>query len=126
MACSPFFSRAGTVRMNLDDGAVHRHRFDLDTDDLLFLQGREHTIQDPCLGPTVHSCVDRMPIAESLGQSPPFAAVFGHVQDGVQHLKVGETDVASLFREAPFDTPVLGLCDFHGPIYYPVHCVNGP
>lgn len=101
--------------MNFDDGAVHGHRFDFDPDDLLFLQGREHAVQDPCLGPAVHPSIDRVPVAESLGQSSPFAAVFGHVQNGVKHLEVGETDVASLSREATFDTLVLGLCEFHEP-----------
>ena len=69
--------------MNLDAGGVQRDRLNLDTHDLRPLQLFEHAIQDAGLGPTVHARVDRVPIAEALGQSAPFATVLGHIEDGV-------------------------------------------
>ena len=74
--------------MHLDARAVQRHGFDLDAHDLGLLQLLEHAIEHAGLGPTVHACVDRVPVAEPLGQATPLAAVLGHVEDGVQDLQV--------------------------------------
>ena len=101
--------------MHLDNGTVHRHRFDLDSDDLLLLQDRKDPIQHTCLGPAIHPRIDRMPVTEVLGQPAPFAAVFGHIQDRVKHLKIGDAHVAALTRKATLDTTILGLCDVHSP-----------
>ena len=38
-------------------------------------------------------------IAESLRQSSPFAAVFGDIQNGVEHLPVGNAYTAALDRK---------------------------
>ena len=102
--------------MHLDDGAVERHRFDLDAHDLGMLQLLEHPIHHPHLGPAVHAGVDRVPVAKSLGQAAPLAAVLGHVQYGVQDLQIGKPDVAPLSRKATLDLFVLGRCDFHAQI----------
>ena len=101
--------------MHLYDGTVHRHRFDLDPYDLLLLQGRKDTVQYTCLGPAIHSCIDRMPVTETRGQPAPFAAVFGHIEDRVKHLKIGDAHIAALTRKATLDTTILGICDFHNP-----------
>ena len=85
--------------MDLDDGAIHRHGLKLDAYDLLALQVFEHPVQDPVLGPAVHSRVNGVPIAESLRQSSPFAAVFGDIQNGVEHLPVGNAYIAALDRK---------------------------
>ena len=102
--------------MHLDDGAVERHRFDLDAHDLGMLQLLEHPIHHPHLGPAVHAGVNRVPVAEALGQAAPFTAMLRYIQDGVQDLKVGKTDVAPLSRKAILDLFVLGRCDFHDQI----------
>jgi len=114
LACR-FFFRAGSIRVDFDDGAVYRHRFDLDTDDLLFLENREYAIQHSCLGPSIHPSIDRMPISKAIGQSPPFTAILCHIQDRIQHLEVGDTHVAPLTRKATFNSTVLGFGDFHSP-----------
>ena len=43
----------------------------------------KNPIQRPVLRPAVHPGADAVPIAEARRQTPPFAAVFGHVKDGV-------------------------------------------
>ena len=95
--------------MHLDDGTVERQGFDLDPDDLLVLQGRKDTIQHTCLGPAIHSGVDRMPVTETQRQPPPFAAVFGHIQDRVKHFEIGDAHIAALMRKASLYPTILGL-----------------
>ena len=51
--------------MHLDDGAVQRHRLDLDADDLPALQMLEKPGQNPRLAPAVHARVDGVPAAKS-------------------------------------------------------------
>lgn len=99
--------------MHLDDGAIKRHRFDLDLDDLLLLQGRKDPIQYTCLGPPIHSSIYRMPLSEAFWHSSPLAAVFSHIQDGVEHLKIGDAYIATLARKVRLYPTVLGFCDFH-------------
>lgn len=99
--------------MNLDDGAIHRHRLELDTHDLLALQVFKHTVQHPVLGPAVHPRVDGVPIAKFLRQSSPFAAMFGDIQNGVEHLPVRNAYIASLDREMQRDAFVLRVSEFH-------------
>ena len=48
-----------------------------------------------------------------LGEAPPFAALFGDIQNGIEDLKVGESHIAALNREAMGDLLVLGFADFH-------------
>jgi len=84
--------------MNFYNGAVQRHRLDLDTDDLSMLQLFEQSIQNTALRPAVHSGVDRMPVAKTLWQAAPFAAMLGNVQNGIENLKIGQADIASLPR----------------------------
>ena len=38
--------------------------------------------------------LDRVPVAEALGQTPPLAAVLGHVKDRIEHVQVAHADVA--------------------------------
>ena len=42
--------------------------------------------------------IDRMPVADALGQSPPLATVLSHVENSVEHLPVGNADFAPLYR----------------------------
>jgi len=99
--------------MNLDARGVQRDRFDLDAHDLRLLQLLEHPVEHAGLRPAVHARVDRVPVAEALGQSSPLAAVLGHVQDCVDHLHVAQADVASLRRQAVLDLGELFGRDLH-------------
>ena len=99
--------------MNLHHCAVQRDGFDLDAYDLGALQVLEHALEHAALAPAVHARVDRMPIAEALGQPAPLAALFGHIQDGIQNIEVAQAHIAALRRQAMGNLLVLGLGDFH-------------
>src|SRR5579864_8307844 len=99
--------------MNLYHRAIQRDRLDLDANDLLSLQFREDAIQYTVPGPAVHSRIDRVPSAETLGQSAPFAAVFGNVKNGIEHLQICQADITALSRQAMLDPLILGFGDFH-------------
>jgi hypothetical protein len=99
--------------MYLHDGAVQGHRLDSDTHDLSMLQLGKHPIQHAALRPAIHAGVDRVPVAEPLGQATPLAALLGHVQDRVQHLQVGQAHIAALRGQAVLDHAVLRFADFH-------------
>ena len=116
MAWGPFFLSAGTIGVHLDDRAVEGNGFNLDLDDLPSLHGLKDLIQDAALGPAHHAGVDRVPGSKMLGEAPPFAALFGDIQNGIEDLKVGESHITALNREAVGDLLVLGFADFHGRI----------
>ncbi len=99
--------------MNFYRSGVERNCFDLDTNDLLKLQLREHAIQYAIFGPTVHAHINRVPAAEPLWKAPPLTALFRHVQNRVQYLQVGQTYVSALHRQAVFDADVLFFRDLH-------------
>jgi len=103
--------------MDLDTGGVQRDRFDLDAHDLCALQLLEHAIQDAGFGPTVHACVNRVPVAEPFGQSAPLAAVLGHIEDRIDHLQITQADVATLPGQAVLNGGELLGCDFHASEY---------
>jgi hypothetical protein len=67
----------------------------------------EHALQHAGLVPAAHARIDRMPVAEPLWQAPPLAAVLGHIQHGVDHLQVGQADVAVLCWQVMLDTSKL-------------------
>jgi hypothetical protein len=99
--------------MHFDGGTVQGNGFDLNPDDLIVLQLRENPIQHPALGPPIHARVNGVPVAEALGQTTPFAALFSDVQDGVQHLQIRQRDIAALDRQTVLDQAVLRVGDFH-------------
>jgi hypothetical protein len=59
------------------------------------------------------------------GESPPFAALFGDIQNGIEYLKVGEVHITALNWEAMGDLFVLGFADFHARII-PYYVLTGP
>jgi hypothetical protein len=75
-----------TIRMHLHGGRVQRSSLDADNDDLFALEQLKYRVKHPALGPPIHPHIDRMPIAETLRQPAPFAALLGHLQDRVQNL----------------------------------------
>ena len=113
MAWGPFFSSPRAVGMDLDDGAVQRHRLQLDADQLGALQVFEDPVEHPVLGPTIHTGVDRVPVPKALRQPSPLAPLLGDVQDRVEHLQIGHADIATLSREAGLDACVLRLGELH-------------
>ena len=99
--------------MHLDCGTVQTDGFDLDADDLSMLQLRKYPIQHTVLRPPIHSGVDGVPVAESPGQTAPFAALLGNVQERVQHPQIGQAHVAALGRQTVLDQAVLRFGNFH-------------
>ena len=99
--------------MHLDDRAVEADRLDLDADELLMLHFLEQAIEYARLGPAVHARINRVPVAESLRQTAPLAAVLRDVQDRVDDLEVAERDVAALYRQKRLDPTELLCADFH-------------
>ena len=84
--------------MDLHDGTVQRHGFELHADDLSLLQLGKDAIQHAALGPPVHARINRVPVAEPLGEATPFAALLGDIQNRVQDLQIVECHVAALGR----------------------------
>ena len=99
--------------MDLDDGTVQGHGFDLHADDLRVLQLCKDAIQQPALGPTIHASIDGVLVAEPLGQTAPFATLLGDVQDGVEHVQIVERHVAALRWQTRLDVAILCVGDFH-------------
>ena len=101
--------------MDLDDGAGSRHGFKLDAHDLFALHMLEDPVEDAGFRPPVHPGVDGVPIAKSCRYPSPFATMLGDIQNGVEHLAIGEAAMAALHREMRRDTVVLSLSEFHTP-----------
>lgn len=99
--------------MHLDAGAIQRHGLDFDMNQLFLLQFSEHSVQDTGFAPTAHARVDGVPFTKALGKSAPFAAMFGHIQDGVNDLQVGHADIAALLWQAMFNAGELFRRQFH-------------
>ena len=99
--------------MHLYRSRIQADGFDFDAHHLFPLQLLEHFVQHTALGPAVHAYVNRVPVAEALRQPAPLAAVFGHIQDRVQHRQVVQAHIAALYRQAILDACVLLLSDLH-------------
>jgi len=99
--------------MHFDDGRVQRDSFNPDADDLLALQLLEHAIQHAALGPSIHTCVNGVPITETLRQPAPLATVLGHVQNRVQHREICHAHIAALARQTDLNATVLSFRDLH-------------
>lgn len=99
--------------MHLDTSAVERNRFDLDADDLLLLQLLEYATQNTAFGPAVHASVDGVPVAKTLRQSTPLAAMLCDIEYGVENLHVTQADIATLAWQTVLNLLVLGFDDFH-------------
>lgn len=73
----------------------------------------KHTAQDTTLCPAIYVSVDSMPVAEAFGQPSSLAPMLGNVKNGIENLQVGMADVATLTRQAVFDSLILHFCNFH-------------
>ena len=71
------------------------------------------TNPDRVIRPAVRPGVDGMPVADARRQPLPFARALGDVQHGVEHLQVGQFDVAALNARDRRDAFVLSLCNLH-------------
>ena len=99
--------------MDFDDSAVHRHGFDLDAHDLSMLQAFKDPLEHAGFRPAAHAGIDGVPATKALGHGTPFAALLSNVQNRVEHLDIGDTDVAALARQAVLDEFELRFGEFH-------------
>ena len=107
--------------MYLHAGAVQGYRVDRDARNLAALQLGKHTVEYARFAPAAHTGVDGVPVAQVRRQTAPLAAVLDHVEYGVEHLQVGQTDIAALHRQAVRNLLVLGLAELHHCIFQPEH-----
>ena len=63
----------------------------------------------PFFRPPVHPGINRVPVAKARRQSPPLAALLGHIQDCVEHLQVRQADIATLHWKDRCNTLVLNF-----------------
>lgn len=90
------------IRMNLDDSRIQRESFDLNAHDLLHLQVLEDPIQHSVLRPAIQSHIYAVPVAKMPWERAPLGAVFGNVQQSVQHIqhiKIGQPYISALHRQ---------------------------
>jgi hypothetical protein len=99
--------------MDRDDGTVQGDGFDFHADDLWVLHLCKDAIQHPALRPTIHTGIEGVPVAESLGQTAPVAPLLGDVQDGGEHLQIVERHVAALGRQPRRDLAIRCIGNFH-------------
>ena len=62
---------------------------------------------------TIHTRIDRVPRAEPRGQRPPLATLFGHIENGIEHLQILNTDITALHWKRRGNPFVSGSGDFH-------------
>jgi hypothetical protein len=98
--------------MDRDDGAVQGYGFDLHAEDLRIWPLGKDAIQHPALRPPIHARIDRVPVAEPLGQPAPCAPLLGDVQDGGEHVQIVERHVAAWPRQARLDVAIRCVGDF--------------
>jgi hypothetical protein len=99
--------------MDFDGRAVQRDGFDLNPGDSQSLHLLENTVQNAPFGPAIHARVDRVPVAVMRRQGAPFASLLGHVKDRVEHLEIGQADIAPLLRQARGNQFELFGSDLH-------------
>ena len=93
--------------MHFDAGAVQAKAVDGHADHVVFLKRIKQSVQDARICPTPHTGVNRVPLAETWRQSPPFAAVFGHKEDGIDHGQVRNPYISALNGQVGADQRVL-------------------
>ena len=107
------FSRPRASGRDFDEGAVERPGRPREAPDLFPVQMREDPGEPPGLRPAVQPGGEGVPGAKAGRQPAPFAALRGDRQDGVEHLAMGETDMAALHRERGRDPVVVSLREVH-------------
>lgn len=80
-----FFGPAGTIGMHFDARTVEAQTINGHADHVVLLKNIKQSVQNARVGPTAYPGVNRVPLAETWLQGPPFAAVLGDKEDGVDH-----------------------------------------
>ena len=99
--------------MHFDICCVKADRLDTKTQDVHLLKRCNDRIVHTNLGATTNTGIDRMPVAETLGQSAPLAAMRDHIKKGIAHLSIANGDVAPVNSKVVCDERALLLRDFY-------------
>ena len=75
---------------------IQARRLDAHAHQMSTLQLLEQPIEHAGLGSAAYARVDGVPGVVAAGQCAPLAAVGRHVKDGVDHIKVVQSNVAAL------------------------------
>ena len=67
----------------------------------------KQTVKNASVDPTPHSGVNRVPLAETWRQGPPFSVIFGDKKDGIDYSRVRNPHIAALNRQIGLDQYVL-------------------
>jgi len=84
--------------MHFHKRAVQGDRLEFDRNNLLLLQARKHPLEHSRFAPAIHPRVDRVPVPQAFGQSAPFTALFGDMQNGVADFQIAQAHIAALAR----------------------------
>ena len=101
--------------MRAHDCGVQADGLDAHMHQALALELLEDAVEHARPAPAHHAGVDGVPVAVTLRQRTPFAAVGRHVQDGVEHLQVVQAHVAALAWKTVFDLLELLRSQLHAP-----------
>ena len=107
-----FFNVPRAVRMHLHAGSVQADHVNPDTRNLAALQLSKDALEYASFAPAAHAGIDGVPVAQVRRQTAPLATVLEHVKYGVEHLKIGQLDVATVHRQAVCNFFVLGCSVF--------------
>ena len=95
--------------MYFHNRAVQGHRLKFDRNDLLLLQARKHSLKHARFAPAIHARVDRVPVSQASGQSAPFTALLGDMQNGVDDFQIAQAHIAAWPRQGSLRFGDLGL-----------------
>lgn len=107
-----FFSRADPVRMDLDAGAVQRHRRRLEPPELFLLEGFEHPVKDSVLRPAIHPGGEGMPPPEPRRESAT-CPLLGDRQEGIESGQIRDLHIPPLPRPRRRNAFGLSFGQFH-------------
>jgi len=105
-----FFGRTGAVGMHFDRRAVQAKTINRHADHVVFLKRIEQPVKNARVGPTTHPGVNRMPLSETWRQRPPFAAILGDKEDGIDCGQVRNPHIPALDWQVGLDQRVLMFC----------------
>ena len=101
------------VRVQFTRGTVQSQHLYFDRDNFFLLQCIKNTLYYAIFTPSFKSLVNAIPFAVFFWKCPPFAPVFGNIQDSVDKCVIVDFYIPTLNRKILFDSCVLFFCDIH-------------
>ena len=101
------------VRVQFTRGTVQSQHLYFDRDNFFLLQCIKNTLYYAIFTPSFKSLVNAIPFAVFFWKRPPFAPVFGNIQDSVDKCVIVDFYIPTLNRKILFDSCVLFFCDIH-------------